>query len=103
LASDGWGKQGQVVSGIEDFSVGAITVELESKRIPGKLFSKLSAIPNKFTKYFFLGIKIYSKVQSFPHFFWIIIFFKNELYTPALGPYAELNDKFFNSIMFLFF
>ena len=37
LASDGWGKQSQVVAGIEDFSVGAITVELESKRIPGKL------------------------------------------------------------------
>lgn len=35
LASDGWGKQGQVVKGIEDFAVGAITVELESKRIAG--------------------------------------------------------------------
>ena len=37
LASDGWGKQGQVVSGLEDFAVGAITVELESKRIQGEL------------------------------------------------------------------
>ena len=36
LASDGWGKQSQVVKGIEDFAVGAITVELESKKIPGK-------------------------------------------------------------------
>ena len=37
LASDGWGKQGQVVAGLEDFAVGAITVELESKRIQGEL------------------------------------------------------------------
>ena len=37
LASDGWGKQSQVVKGIEDFAVGAITVELESKKIPGKI------------------------------------------------------------------
>ena len=37
LASDGWGKQSQVVKGIEDFAVGAITVELESKKIRGKL------------------------------------------------------------------
>ena len=36
LASDGWGKQSQVVKGIEDFAVGAITVELESKKIPGR-------------------------------------------------------------------
>ena len=36
LASDGWGKQAMVVQGIEDFAVGAITVELESKRIKGK-------------------------------------------------------------------
>ncbi len=36
LASDGWGKQAQVVAGVEDFAVGAITVELESKRIQGK-------------------------------------------------------------------
>jgi hypothetical protein len=36
LASDGWGKQSQVVKDIEDFAVGAITVELESKRISGK-------------------------------------------------------------------
>ena len=36
LASDGWGKQGQVVAGLEDFAVGAITVELESNRIPGE-------------------------------------------------------------------
>ena len=36
LASDGWGKQSQVVKGIEDFAVGAITVELESKKIAGK-------------------------------------------------------------------
>ena len=36
LASDGWGKQSQVVAGVEDFAVGAITVELESKRISGK-------------------------------------------------------------------
>lgn len=35
LASDGWGKQAQVVAGIEDFAVGAITVELESKKITG--------------------------------------------------------------------
>lgn len=38
LASDGWGKQSQVVKGSEDFAVGAITVELESKKIAGKLF-----------------------------------------------------------------
>ena len=36
LASDGWGKQSQVVKGIEDFAVGAITVELESKKIAGE-------------------------------------------------------------------
>ncbi len=36
LASDGWGKQKQVVKGIEDFAVGAITVELESMKITGK-------------------------------------------------------------------
>ena len=36
LASDGWGKQSQVVSGIEEFAAGAITVELESKRIHGE-------------------------------------------------------------------
>ena len=36
LASDGWGKQSQVVKGIEDFAVGAITVELESKSVSGK-------------------------------------------------------------------
>lgn len=35
LASDGWGKQSQVVKGIEDYAVGAITVELESKKIAG--------------------------------------------------------------------
>lgn len=40
LASDGWGKQSQVVKGLEDFAVGAITVELESKKISGNcLFS----------------------------------------------------------------
>ena len=38
LASDGWGKQSQVVAGIEDFAVGAITVELESKKIEGKYY-----------------------------------------------------------------
>ena len=38
LASDGWGKQSQVVRGIEDFAVGAITVELESKKIPSMCF-----------------------------------------------------------------
>ena len=37
LASDGWGKQSYVVRGIEDFAVGAITVELESKKIAGKV------------------------------------------------------------------
>ena len=36
LASDGWGKQSQVVKGIEDFAVGAITVELESKKMTGE-------------------------------------------------------------------
>jgi hypothetical protein len=36
LASDGWGKQSAVVAGIEEFAVGAITVELESKRIQGE-------------------------------------------------------------------
>ncbi len=35
LASDGWGKQKAVVADIQDFAVGAITVELESKRIQG--------------------------------------------------------------------
>ena len=35
LASDGWGKQKGVVKQIEDFAVGAITVELESKTIGG--------------------------------------------------------------------
>ena len=38
LASDGWGKQSQVVRDIEDFAVGAITVELESKKIPSMYF-----------------------------------------------------------------
>ena len=37
LASDGWGKQKQVVKDIEDYAVGAITVELESKKIAGNL------------------------------------------------------------------
>ena len=36
LASDGWGKQSAVVNGIEDFAIGAITVELESKKIHGR-------------------------------------------------------------------
>ena len=35
LASDGWGRQKGVVKQIEDFAVGAITVELESKIIGG--------------------------------------------------------------------
>ncbi|XP_040579714.2 LOW QUALITY PROTEIN: metabotropic glutamate receptor-like [Lepeophtheirus salmonis] len=35
LASDGWGKQAAVLDGIEDFAVGAITVELESKKLTG--------------------------------------------------------------------
>ena len=43
LASDGWGKQSQVVSGIEDFAVGAITVELESKIISGEEVSSSSS------------------------------------------------------------
>ena len=36
LASDGWGKQSAVVNEIQEFAVGAITVELESKKIHGK-------------------------------------------------------------------
>ena len=35
LASDGWGKQKQVVANMEEFALGAITVELESKNIAG--------------------------------------------------------------------
>ena len=35
LASDGWGKQKQVVANMEEFALGAITVELESKKIAG--------------------------------------------------------------------
>ena len=42
LASDGWGKQSQVVKGIEDFALGAITVELESKKISGKYTDSVS-------------------------------------------------------------
>ncbi|XP_023338104.1 metabotropic glutamate receptor, partial [Eurytemora carolleeae] len=34
IASDGWGKQQQVIEGLEDAAAGAITVELESKLIP---------------------------------------------------------------------
>ena len=41
LASDGWGKQSQVVAGIEDFAVGAITVELESKKIAGTVKTRI--------------------------------------------------------------
>ena len=41
LASDGWGKQSQVVQGLEDFAVGAITVELESKKISGNTISSI--------------------------------------------------------------
>ena len=33
IASDGWGKQQQVIADLEEVAVGAITVELESKRI----------------------------------------------------------------------
>ena len=36
LASDGWGKQSAVVNEIQEFAVGAITVELESKKIHGR-------------------------------------------------------------------
>ena len=51
LASDGWGKQSAVVNEIQEFAVGAITVELESKKIHGKsgriaLSLGWSAIPN---------------------------------------------------------
>ncbi|XP_078046873.1 metabotropic glutamate receptor-like [Augochlora pura] len=35
LASDGWGRQGKLVEGLEDEAEGAITVELQSKNIPG--------------------------------------------------------------------
>ena len=56
LASDGWGKQSQVVKGIEDFAVGAITVELESKKIPGKI----SMYIRGFTKF---GIKVAWRLQ----------------------------------------
>ena len=35
LASDGWGKQSAVVREMEEFALGAITVELESKTITG--------------------------------------------------------------------
>lgn len=34
IASDGWGKQQKLVEGIEDIAEGAITVELQSERIP---------------------------------------------------------------------
>ena len=35
IASDGWGKQKGVVQSLEEFAVGAVTVELESKNIAG--------------------------------------------------------------------
>ena len=35
IASDGWGKQSAVVAEMEEFALGAITVELESKKIAG--------------------------------------------------------------------
>jgi len=35
LASDGWGRQGKLVEGLEEEAEGAITVELQSERIPG--------------------------------------------------------------------
>ena len=35
IASDGWGKQKGVVQSLEEFAVGAVTVELESKTIAG--------------------------------------------------------------------
>ncbi|XP_011297062.1 metabotropic glutamate receptor [Fopius arisanus] len=35
IASDGWGRQNKLVEGIEDEAEGAITVELQSKNIPG--------------------------------------------------------------------
>lgn len=34
LASDGWGRQGKLVEGLEEEAEGAITVELQSKNIP---------------------------------------------------------------------
>ncbi|XP_048512295.1 metabotropic glutamate receptor isoform X2 [Athalia rosae] len=35
IASDGWGKQGKLVEGLEDVAEGAITVELQSASYPG--------------------------------------------------------------------
>ncbi|KAF7997885.1 hypothetical protein HCN44_009283 [Aphidius gifuensis] len=35
IASDGWGRQNKLVEGLEDEAEGAITVELQSKNIPG--------------------------------------------------------------------
>lgn len=35
LASDGWGRQGKLVEGLEEEAEGAITVELQSENIPG--------------------------------------------------------------------
>ncbi|RLU21009.1 hypothetical protein DMN91_007625 [Ooceraea biroi] len=35
LASDGWGRQSKLVEGLEEEAEGAITVELQSKKIPG--------------------------------------------------------------------
>ncbi|XP_025073879.1 metabotropic glutamate receptor, partial [Pogonomyrmex barbatus] len=35
LASDGWGRQGKLVEGVEEEAEGAITVELQSENIPG--------------------------------------------------------------------
>lgn len=35
VASDGWGKQQKLVEGLEEVAEGAITVELQSERVPG--------------------------------------------------------------------
>lgn len=35
IASDGWGRQHKLVEGLEDVAEGALTVDLESKSVPG--------------------------------------------------------------------
>lgn len=35
MASDGWGRQSKLIEGLEEEAEGAITVELQSKKIPG--------------------------------------------------------------------
>lgn len=47
LASDGWGRQTKLVEGLEEEAEGAITVELQSKNIPGFDDYMASLTPDK--------------------------------------------------------